>query len=178
MAGTGTNKKITLAELVVFIAANGGGTPTGTKLSALTAITGANLATGDLVGVVDVSDTTMAASGTNKKTTVGDIAAAVAALNRQAVNAQTSTTYTLVAADENKLVTLNNASAITLTVASGVFAVGARIDLLQIGAGKVTVAGSGVTVNATPSLGFRAQYSGASLVQYASNLWALVGDLA
>ncbi len=37
-----------------------------TKISALTALTGANLAVGDLITLVDVSDTTMAASGTNK----------------------------------------------------------------------------------------------------------------
>ena len=40
-----------------------------TKISALTALTGANVADGDLFPVVDVSDTSMAASGTNKKMT-------------------------------------------------------------------------------------------------------------
>jgi hypothetical protein len=44
-----------------------------TKITDLTAITGANLATGDELVVVDVSDTTMAASGTNKSTTLTDI---------------------------------------------------------------------------------------------------------
>lgn len=48
------------------------------KYTDLTAITGANLAAGDLAAVVDVSDTTMAASGTNKKTTMADLAAAPA----------------------------------------------------------------------------------------------------
>ena len=40
------------------------------KISGLTSITGAQLAGGDLLPVVDVDDTTMAASGTNKKITV------------------------------------------------------------------------------------------------------------
>jgi len=40
------------------------------KISGLTAITGVQLAGGDLIPVVDVDDTTMAASGTNKKITV------------------------------------------------------------------------------------------------------------
>jgi hypothetical protein len=44
-----------------------------TKITDLTAITGANLATGDELVVVDISDTTMAASGTNKSTTLADI---------------------------------------------------------------------------------------------------------
>lgn len=43
------------------------------KVSALTALTGANFATGDLLHLVDVSDTTMAASGTNKKATLDDL---------------------------------------------------------------------------------------------------------
>lgn len=40
-----------------------------TKISALTALTGANLADADLLPIVDVSDTTMAASGTDKSMT-------------------------------------------------------------------------------------------------------------
>lgn len=44
-----------------------------TKISGLTAITGASLATGDLLVTVDVSDTTMAATGTDKKTTFADL---------------------------------------------------------------------------------------------------------
>lgn len=40
------------------------------KISGLTAITGVQLAGGDLIPVVDVDDTTMAASGTNKRITV------------------------------------------------------------------------------------------------------------
>lgn len=43
-----------------------------TRISDLTAITGANLATGDLLVAVDVSDTTMAASGTDKKITADE----------------------------------------------------------------------------------------------------------
>lgn len=45
------------------------------KISALTAITGANIARGDLLPLVDISDTTMAASGTDKVTTFADVVA-------------------------------------------------------------------------------------------------------
>lgn len=100
----------------------------------------------------------------------------------QSINAQTGTTYTLVLGDAQKMVTLSNGSAIALTVplnASVAFAVGTRIDLAQIGAGQVTVAGDGgVTVNATPGLKFRAQYSGATLLKLATDTWLLVGDLS
>ena len=97
-------------------------------------------------------------------------------------NAQTGTTYTLVLADANKLVTLSNASAITMTVppnSSVAFSVGTRLDLAQIGAGQVTVAqGAGVTVSATPGLKFRAQYAGATLIKTGTDAWLLFGDLS
>jgi hypothetical protein len=100
----------------------------------------------------------------------------------QTINAQTGTTYTLVLADAEKLVTLSNGSAITLTVptnASVAFPTGVHIDLAQIGAGQVTVAAAGgVTVNSTPTLKFRAQHSGATLVKTGTNTWQLMGDLA
>lgn len=48
-----------------------------TKITALSALTGANLATGDQAVVVDVSDTTLAASGTDKKISADELAAGV-----------------------------------------------------------------------------------------------------
>jgi hypothetical protein len=98
----------------------------------------------------------------------------------QTLNAQTGTTYTLVLTDADKLVTLSNAAAITLTVptnASVAFPVGTNIDLVQLGAGQVTVSGT-PTLRYTPTAKFRAQYSGASLVKLATDEWLLVGDLA
>jgi hypothetical protein len=46
-----------------------------TKVSALTALTGANSAAGDKLLIVDVSDTTMAASGTTKSITLDELQA-------------------------------------------------------------------------------------------------------
>lgn len=45
------------------------------KISQLTALLGANTASGDLVTIVDISDTTMGASGTNKKMTLAEFQA-------------------------------------------------------------------------------------------------------
>jgi hypothetical protein len=97
-------------------------------------------------------------------------------------NAQTGTTYTLVLADAGKLVDLNNASAITLTVplnSSVAFPVGTRIDLIQSGAGQVTVAATGgVTINSKgAALKLTGQWSAATLIQRSANLWVLVGDI-
>ena len=97
-------------------------------------------------------------------------------------NAQTGTTYTFALTDANNtLVTLNNASAITVTVppnSSIAYPVGAILQIAQIGAGQVSVAaGSGVTINYTPGLKLRTQYSVATLIQTAANTWLLTGDV-
>lgn len=93
-------------------------------------------------------------------------------------NAQTGTTYTLVSGDVNKLVTLNNASAVTVTVPNGVFTTGQQINLQQIGAGQVTVASDGTTTFTGTGTKLRAQYSAATLVCTGTNTFTLIGDIA
>jgi hypothetical protein len=97
------------------------------------------------------------------------------------LNAQTGTTYTLVLTDNGRLVTLSNAAAITVTVplnSSVAFATGAVVNIQQIGAGQVTVAGaSGVTVTGTGTK-LRTQYSAAALVKTGTDSWTLIGDLS
>ena len=70
------------------------------------------------------------------------------------VNTQTGTTYTTVLTDAGKTVTLENASAVTVTVpanASVAYETGTRINFVNLGAGTVTIAaGGGVTINGTP----------------------------
>jgi hypothetical protein len=100
-----------------------------------------------------------------------------------AINAQTGTTYTLVAGDLNDLVTLSNASAITLTVPPSVFSANDVINVSQIGAGQVTFAqGAGVTINSTGATAtapkLRVQWSSASVICTASNTFLVVGDIA
>jgi hypothetical protein len=96
--------------------------------------------------------------------------------------AQTGTTYTLTMSDINKTVTLNNAVAITVTVppnSTTAYPTGTEIDIAQLGAGQVTVApGAGVTINGTPGLKLRAQYSRAKLIKTATDTWLLSGDIA
>lgn len=100
-----------------------------------------------------------------------------------AINAQTGTTYTLVAGDLNDLVTLNNASAITLTIPPSVFSANDIINVSQIGAGQVTFAqGAGVTINSTGATAtapkLRTRWSTASVICTASNTFLVVGDIA
>jgi hypothetical protein len=98
-------------------------------------------------------------------------------------NAQTGTTYTLVAADLGKLVTLSNASGITLTVPPSVFTTGNIINIQQIGAGQVTLAqGAGVTITSTGATAsapkLKKQYSAASIICTGSNTFTVIGDLS
>ena len=98
------------------------------------------------------------------------------------INAQTGTTYAPVLTDQGKLVTCSNASPITVTLpqnSTTAFPIGTQIDFVVIGAGMVTFApGTGATVNGTPSLVTRAQYSAVTLIKVSTNGWIAVGDLA
>jgi hypothetical protein len=98
------------------------------------------------------------------------------------INSQTGTTYTIAASDAGDVVTLTNASPITVTVptnASVGFSIGTQITLAQMGAGQVTVAGAaGVSVySADSNLKLRTQYSAGTLIKTATNTWLLIGDL-
>lgn len=124
--------------------------------------------------------------GTNDKIIVGDGSSTKEFTpNTIATNAQTNTTYTLALTDRDKLVTLSNASSITLTIplnSSVAFAVGAIIAAQQIGAGQVTIEGaSGVTVTSTGATStaprLRAQYSAASIIKTGTDSWTVIGDL-
>jgi hypothetical protein len=100
-----------------------------------------------------------------------------------AINAQTGTTYTLVAGDLNDLVTLSNTGGITLTVPPSIFSANDIINIAQINTGQVTFAqGAGVTINSTGATAtapkLRARWSAASVICTASNTFLVVGDIA
>lgn len=150
-AGTATlsNKAISL----------GSNTVTGTTAQFNTALTDNDFAT--LTGVETLANKTLT-------TPVSSIA----------LNAQTAA-YTLVAADRSKLVTVTSASTANITVPLNIFNVGDTIYVARLGSGAVAVAGAvGVTVNGTPGLNLRAQYSTVAIICTASNTFLVVGDLA
>jgi len=100
-----------------------------------------------------------------------------------ALNAQTGTTYTLVLTDDGKLVTCDNASAITLTIplnSSVAFGIGTQINIMQLGAGQITIAGAGgVTLRSEGSkLKLKGQYAVASCAKIATDTWVIVGNLS
>lgn len=94
------------------------------------------------------------------------------------LNAQTGTTYTLQASDVNKLITLNNANPITVTVPNGVFTAGQQINFQQIGAGQVTIANDGTTTITGIGMKLAEQYAAATLICTGTNTFTLIGYLA
>jgi hypothetical protein len=98
-------------------------------------------------------------------------------------NAQTGTTYTLVASDVAKLVTTSNAAAVTVTIPPSIFSAGNQINLQSIGVGLTSfVAGAGVTITSTGASAaapiLRARYSACTIICTASNVFTVVGDLS
>lgn len=98
-------------------------------------------------------------------------------------NAQTGTTYTLVASDSAKLVTTSNASAVTVTIPPSVFSTGNQINVQSIGVGLTSfVAGAGVTITSTGATAaapiLRARYSACTIICTGSNTFTVIGDLS
>jgi len=95
---------------------------------------------------------------------------------------QKTASYTLSSLTErDDLIEMSSSSAMTLTIplnSAVAFPVGTSIDILQTSTGQVTIAGdAGVTVNATPGLKLRTQWSSATLFKRAENTWVVFGDL-
>jgi len=96
---------------------------------------------------------------------------------------QKTASYTLSSLTErDDLIEMGSASPITLTIPTDAtlnFPIGTSIDILQTGAGQVTIApvSGTVTVNATPGLKLRTTWSSCTLLKRAANTWVVFGDL-
>jgi hypothetical protein len=97
----------------------------------------------------------------------------------------TTNAYTVVLADKDKWLELSNgATAGTLNIptdATANFAIGTQLNILQTGAGQITIAAvtpGTTTVNGSPGLKLRGQWSVATIVKRAANTWVAVGDLS
>ena len=131
----------------------------------------------------DASDTTLTRSSAGVVAVEGVDLATIDDVEVSDINAQTDTAHTLVIGDRGQTVTMDNASANTLTIptnASVAFDTGTVIHVLQIGAGTTTITGdTGVTVNGVSagSGDINNQYQGVSLLKVATNTWIASGDI-
>lgn len=148
---------------------------------------GTGLSGGGTSGTVTVSIDTSVTADLSTAQTLTNKTLTAPVINL-ALNAQTGTTYTFVAGDNGKLVTASNASAQTYSIptnATTAFPIGTQINIIQIGAGQVTIqaASSGTTtVSSTGATAtapkLRAQYSAATLIKASTDLWYVTGDIA
>jgi len=92
-------------------------------------------------------------------------------------NDQTGTTYTVAASDNGKVVVLNNASAITVDIDTGLPA-GSNCSFVQKGAGQVSFAGTATVNNRQSHTKINGQYGVASIVAYDTDTYILAGDTA
>ena len=103
-------------------------------------------------------------------------------LTYYSINNQVGTTYQLKETDVNKLVTLDNALPITVTVPNNGtegMEIGSHIELVQKGIGKVTFAeGLGVTIKSkNGNKTVNGQNVAVSLIKEDVDTWYLFGDL-
>jgi len=89
---------------------------------------------------------------------------------------------TLALTDDGTIIEKNDASGTTVTIpanGSVAFPIGTQIVIVQTGAGQTTIAGAaGVTVNGTPGLKLRAQYSSCMCLKRNTDTWIVLGDLS
>ena len=179
----GTTKKVTVANLVAASPVQSVAGKTGTVTLSNSDISG--------LGTAATTDSTAyatAAQGATADTALQSVSAgdltdgnfdgtSISGFDAT-INDQTGTAYTLLASDNGKVVVLDNGSAVTVTVPSGLGA-GFNCSFVQKGAGQVTFSASSTTINNRQShTKINAQYGVASIVAYAADTFVLAGDTA
>ena len=120
-------------------------------------------------GTITVTSPTVVFSGT--------VTADGYLLSSDGIQAKTAS-YSLVAADNGKIITMNVATANTLTVPASLD-VGFNCTIIQLGAGQTTITASGTTLNSYQSyLKISGQHGSASIVGYTSNVYNVAGNLS
>jgi hypothetical protein len=179
----GTTKKVTVANLVAASPVQSVAGKTGTVTLSNSDISGLGTA-----ATTDATAYATAAQGATADTALQSVSAgdltdgnfdgtSISGFDAT-INDQTGTTYTLLSSDNGKVVVLDNGSAVTVTVPSGLGA-GFNCSFVQKGAGQVTFSASSTTINNRQShTKINAQYGVASIVAYASDVFVLAGDTA
>ena len=155
----------------------GNGTASITTISGDLTVTGNDITFGNSETISNGTDGTVAITATNT-TVSGNLSGSGTISGFDAnLNDQTGTTYTLTSSDNGKVVTLNNGSAITLTIAASL-GDGFNCLIVQKGAGQVTLsAAGGVTIaNRSSETKTAGQYATVSVINIGSDTYILSGD--
>ena len=142
------------------------------RISQLTA-KASNLATTDEFAIAEfVSGTTF----TSKKITGAE-------LKNSLIKSATASTYNFILTDSHKTVMLIDGSSVAARIplnSAVAFPIGTRIEIIQEGAGQITVQGTtaGVTLNSSGGkTKLAAQYAQATILKTATDTWYLFGDI-
>ena len=87
--------------------------------------------------------------------------------------------FTLSASDNNKIILITSATAVTVTVSNtspNILPIGFSCQIIQGGAGAITIAGSGVTLNSSNGFVTRATNSVIGLVMNSTTTGFVMGD--
>lgn len=178
---------------------------TGTATGVGTAVAGTGISVSGATGAVTITNTGVqtfngltgavtgiTAGGVNTFTALNTFSAGISAsgatfsspiistgyqISSGGIQAKTAS-YSLVAADNGKIITMNVASANTLTVPASLD-VGFNCTVIQIGAGQTTITASSTTLNSYQGyLKISGQHGSASIVGYTSNVYNVAGNLS
>jgi hypothetical protein len=103
--------------------------------------------------------------------------------NEISLTASTAASYTVLTSDRYKILEFDNASAVTVTIGTATaFQAGERVDILQDGAGTVTITRDGTatslagrgTAGTAYKIGQR--YDAVSVICVASNSYRIIGN--
>lgn len=171
------------------VLAGGTGTTTSTGTGSVVLGTSPTIATPTLTlsTTSSTTDGRISWDATNDKIQVGDgtntLDFATSTL-RIATPTFTTNAYTAALTDKDKWLELSNSSTAGTfyinTDANVNFPIGSQLNILQTGTGQITIAATTpatTTINGTPGLKLRAQWSSATIIKRAANSWVAVGDL-
>lgn len=161
-----TTSTATLSNKAIALGSN---TITGTKAQFNTAMTDDDFVT--LTGSETLTNKTLTSPTINTPVITFPVMSV-------AINSQTAA-YTLTASDKSKMVIVTSSSTANVTVPPSVFSQGDVVYISRLGTGALSlVAGSGVTISASPGLVLRAQNSVGAILCTGSNTFIATGDLS